>query len=92
MLKMIFTYVRIKSESNKLNKEDRLIKIWIRKSYKTRRMMNSTRGYTTCDNLVNSVFKIGVTYNILLTDTTDLLLSISKDDETNEIKNYNINE
>ena len=60
----------------------------------------ATKEHTTCENIVNRVFKTGIPYNILLTDITYLFygnkkkcyLSTIKDAETNEIIAYYISE
>ena len=62
--------------------------------------MKATQEHTTCDNLVNRIFKTGIPYNILLTDITYLFygnnkkcyLSTIKDAETNETLAYYISE
>ena len=64
------------------------------------RMMKATQEHTTCENVVNRVFKTGIPYNVLLTDITYLFygdnkkcyLSTIKDAETNEILVYYISE
>lgn len=63
-------------------------------------MIKTTQEHTTCDNLVNRIFKTGIPYNILLTDITYLFygnnkkcyLFIIKDAETKEILAYYISE
>ena len=60
--------------------------------------MKATKEHTTCENLVNRVFKTGIPYKVLLTDITYLFygdnkkcyLSTIKDAETNEILAYYI--
>ncbi len=76
------------------------LKCPIRQANPYRRMMKATQEHTTCDNLVNRIFKTGIPYNILLTDITYLFygsnkkcyLSTIKDAETNEILAYYISE
>lgn len=76
------------------------LKCPIRQANPYRRMMKATREHTTCDNLVNRIFKTGIPYNILLIDITYLFygnnkkcyLSTIKDAETNEILAYYISE
>ena len=76
------------------------LKCPIRQANPYRRMMKATREHTTCDNLVNRIFKTGIPYNILLIDLTYLFygnnkkcyLSTIKDAETNEILAYYISE
>ena len=63
-------------------------------------MMKATQEHTTCENIINRVFKTGIPYNVLLTDITYLFygdnkkcyLSTIKDAETNEILAYYISE
>lgn len=76
------------------------LKCPIRQANPYRRMMKATQEHTTCDNLVNRIFKTGIPYNILLIDITYLFygnnkkcyLSTIKDAETNEILAYYISE
>ena len=76
------------------------LKCPIRKANPYRRMMKATIEHSTCDNLVDRVFKTGIPYNVLLTDITYLFygnnkkcyLSTIKDAETNEIVAYYISE
>ena len=76
------------------------LKCPIRKANPYRRMMKANQEHSTCDNLVNRIFKTGVPYNVLLTDITYLFygnnkkcyLSTIKDAETNEILSYYISE
>lgn len=76
------------------------LKCPIRKANPYRRMMKATREHSTCDNLVNRIFKTGIPFNVLLTDITYLFyennkkcyLSTIKDAETNEILAYYISE
>ena len=76
------------------------LKCPIRQANPYRRMMKATQEHTTCENVVNRVFKTGIPYNILLTDITYLFygdnkkcyLSTIKDAETNEILAYYISE
>ena len=63
-------------------------------------MIKTTQEHTTCDNLVNRIFKTVIPYNILLIDITYLFyennkkcyLSTIKDAETKEILAYYISE
>ena len=63
-------------------------------------MIKTTQEHTTCDNLVNRIFKTIIPYNILLIDITYLFyennkkcyLSTIKDAETKEILAYYISE
>lgn len=72
----------------------------IRQANPYRRMMKATQERTTCENIINRVFKTGIPYNVLLTDITYLFygdnkkcyLSTIKDAETNEILTYYISE
>lgn len=41
-------------------------------------MMKATQEHTTCENVVNRVFKTGIPYNILLTDITYLFYGDNK--------------
>ena len=74
------------------------LKCPIRKANPYRRMMKATKEHSTCENIVNRVFKTGIPYNVLLTDITYLFygdnkkcyLSTIKDAETNEILAYHI--
>ena len=76
------------------------LKCPIRQANPYRRMMKATQEHTTCENIVNRVFKTGIPYNVLLTDITYLFygdnkkcyLSTIKDAETNEILAYYISE
>ena len=76
------------------------LKCPIRQANPYRRMMKATQEHTTCENVVNRVFKTGIPYNVLLTDITYLFygdnkkcyLSTIKDAETNEILAYYISE
>ena len=76
------------------------LKCPIRQANPYRRMMKATQEHTTCENIVNRVFKTGLPYNVLLTDITYLFyvdnkkcyLSTIKDAETNEILAYYISE
>lgn len=76
------------------------LKCPIRQANPYRRMMKATQEHTTCDNLVNRIFKTGIPYNILLIDITYLFygnnkkcyLSTIKNAETNEILAYYISE
>lgn len=76
------------------------LKCPIRQANPYRRMMKATKEHSTCENLVNRVFKTGIPYNVLLTDITYLIygnnkrcyLSTIKDAETNEILAYYISE
>ena len=76
------------------------LKCPIRQANPYRRMMKATQEHTTCENIINRVFKTGIPYNILLTDITYLFygdnkkcyLSTIKDAETNEILTYYISE
>ena len=76
------------------------LKCPIRQANPYRRMMKATQEHTTCENIVNRVFKTGIPYNLLLTDITYLFygnnkkcyLSTIKDAETNEILAYYISE
>ena len=76
------------------------LKCPIRQANPYRRMMKATQEHTTCENLVNRIFKTGIPYNVLLTDITYLFygnnkkcyLSTIKDAETNEILAYYISE
>lgn len=76
------------------------LKCPIRKSNPYRRMMKATQEHSTCENLVNRIFKTGIPFHVLLTDITYLFygnnkkcyLSTIKDAETNEILAYYISE
>ena len=76
------------------------LKCPIRQANPYRRMMKATQEHTTCENIVNRLFKTGIPYNVLLTDITYLFygdnkkcyLSTIKDAETNEILAYYISE
>ena len=76
------------------------LKCPIRQANPYRRMMKATQEHTTCENVVNRVFKTGIPYNVLLTDITYLFygdnkkcyLSTIKDAETNKILAYYISE
>ena len=76
------------------------LKCPIRQANPYRRMMKATQEHTTCENIVNRVFKTGIPYNVLLTDITYLFygnnkkcyLSTIKDAETNEILAYYVSE
>ena len=76
------------------------LKCPIRQANPYRKMMKATQEHTTCENIVNRVFKTGLPYNVLLTDITYLFyvdnkkcyLSTIKDAETNEILAYYISE
>ena len=76
------------------------LKCPIRQANPYRRMMKATQEHTTCENIINRVFKTGIPYNVLLTDITYLFygdnkkcyLSTIKDAETNEILAYYISE
>lgn len=76
------------------------LKCPIRQANPYRRMMKATKEHSTCENVVNRVFKTGIPYNVLLTDITYLFygnnqkcyLSTIKDAETNEILAYYISE
>jgi transposase InsO family protein len=76
------------------------LKCPIRQANPYRRMMKATKEHSTCENLVNRIFKTGIPYNVLLTDITYLAygnnkrcyLSTIKDAETNEILAYYISE
>lgn len=76
------------------------LKCPIRQANPYRRMMKATKEHTTCENIVNRIFKTGIPYNVLLTDITYLFygngkkcyLSTIKDAETNEILAYHISE
>ena len=46
------------------------LKCPIRQANPYRRMMKATQEHTTCENIVNRVFKTGLPYNVLLTDIT----------------------
>ena len=48
------------------------LKCPIRQANPYRRMMKATQEHTTCENIVNRVFKTGIPYNVLLTDITYL--------------------
>ena len=48
------------------------LKCPIRQANPYRRMMKATKEHTTCENIVNRVFKTGIPYNVLLTDITYL--------------------
>lgn len=65
------------------------LKYPIRQANLYRRMMKATQEHTTCENMVNRVFKTGIPYNVLLTNITYLFyennkcyLSTIKDAET----------
>ena len=72
------------------------LKCPIRKTNPYRRIMKATKEHTKCKNKVIKEFKIGIPYNILLTDITYLFyrkgkkcyLSTIKDAQTNEILVY----
>ena len=72
------------------------LKCPIRQANPYRRMIKATKEHSTCENVVNRVFKTGIPYNVLLTDITYLFygdnkkcyLSTIKDAETNEILAY----
>ena len=76
------------------------LKCPIRQANPYRRIMKATQEHTTCENIINRVFKTGIPYNVLLTDITYLFygdnkkcyLSTIKDAETNEILAYYISE
>ncbi len=76
------------------------LKCPIRQANPYRRKMKATKKHSTCENIVNRVFKTGIPYNVLLTDITYLLygnnkkcyLSTIKDAETHEILAYYISE
>lgn len=44
------------------------LKCPIRQANPYRRMMKATQEHTTCENIVNRMFKTGIPYNVLLTD------------------------
>ncbi len=75
------------------------LKCPIRQANTYRIMMKATKEHSTCENLVNRIFKTGIPYNVL-TDITYLIygnnkkcyLSTIKDAETNEILAYYISE
>ena len=48
------------------------LKCPIRQANPYRRMMKATKEHTTCENLVNSVFKTGVPYNVFLNKFSSL--------------------
>ena len=48
------------------------LKCPIRQANPYRKMMKATQEHTTCENIVNRVFKTGLPYNVLLTDITYL--------------------
>jgi len=93
--KIIFNLKKIRRLMRKFG-----LKCPIRKANPYRRMMKATKEHSTCENLVNRVFKTGIPYNVLLTDITYLFygnnkkcyLSTIKDAETNEILSYYISE
>lgn len=70
----------------------------IRQTNSYKKMMNVTQEHTTCENIINRIFKTGIPYNVLLTDITYLFyednkryyLSTIKNVETNEILAYHI--
>ena len=54
------------------------LKCPIRQANPYRRMMKATQEHTTCENVVNRVFKTGIPYNVLLTDITYLFYGDNK--------------
>ncbi len=72
----------------------------IRQANPYRRMMKAIQEHTTCENIIDRVFKTGIPYNVLLTDITYLFygdnkkcyLSTIKYAKTNEILAYYISE